>query len=79
MSPSARREGAEVVLSVRDTGAGIAPDMLPRVFDLFIQGRQSVERSQGGLGLGLTLVKSLVELHGGNVSAEREGAATAPP
>jgi PAS domain S-box-containing protein len=64
----------EVVLSVRDTGIGIAPDVLPGVFDLFVQGRQSIERSQGGLGLGLTIVRTLVERHGGSVSAHSAGA-----
>jgi PAS domain S-box-containing protein len=63
----------EVVLRVRDTGIGITPEMLPRVFDLFIQERQAIDRSQGGLGLGLTIVRSLVERHGGSVLAYSEG------
>jgi PAS domain S-box-containing protein len=63
----------EVVLSVRDTGIGIAPDMLPHVFDLFVQERQAIDRSHGGLGLGLTIVRNLVERHGGSVSAHSEG------
>ena len=66
-------EGAEVVLRVRDTGIGITPEMLPRVFDLFIQEPQALDRSQGGLGLGLPIVRSLVALHGGTVNASSEG------
>ena len=60
-------------VSVEDSGNGIAPDLLPRVFDLFVQGRQSSDRQVGGLGLGLAIVKTLVELHGGSVRAESEG------
>jgi CheY-like chemotaxis protein len=67
------REGADVVLRVQDTGIGIAPDVLPRIFDLFVQGGQSLDRAQGGLGLGLTIVKSLVERHGGSVSVHSDG------
>jgi PAS domain S-box-containing protein len=62
------------VLRVRDTGVGIAPELLPRVFDLFVQADRSLDRSKGGLGLGLTLVQRLVSLHGGRVSAHSEGA-----
>ena len=65
-------DGDEVVLSVRDTGSGIPPEMLPRVFDLFSQIDQGSDRAQGGLGIGLTLVKSLVELHGGSVEARSD-------
>ena len=65
--------GSDVVLRVRDTGAGIAPDMLPKIFDLFVQGAQAIDRSQGGLGLGLTIVRSLVERHGGTVAAHSAG------
>jgi len=61
------------VVTVRDTGVGIPPDMLPRVFDLFVQGDRSLERSEGGLGIGLTLVERLVELHEGRVSAYSAG------
>ena len=68
-----RREGPDVVLSVRDAGVGIAPEMLPRIFDLFMQEGRSAERAQGGLGVGLALVKSLVELHGGSVEARSDG------
>ena len=63
----------EVVLSVRDTGIGISPEVLPRIFDLFVQERQALDRSQGGLGIGLTIVRSLVERHGGSVSARSDG------
>jgi PAS domain S-box-containing protein len=69
-----RREGNGVALSVRDTGRGIPPDMLPRVFELFMQIDRHSSRAQGGLGIGLTLVKSLVEMHGGSVEALSEGA-----
>jgi signal transduction histidine kinase len=60
-------------LTVRDTGIGIEPEMLPRVFDRFAQVEESRERSQRGLGLGLALVKGLVELHGGEVRVDSEG------
>jgi signal transduction histidine kinase/CheY-like chemotaxis protein len=66
-------EGEHAVVRVRDNGIGIAPEMLPRVFDLFMQERQALDRAQGGLGLGLAIVRSLVELHGGVVSAESSG------
>jgi signal transduction histidine kinase len=69
----ARREGLEVVIRVRDDGSGIPPERLESIFDLFVQGDQSEERSQGGLGIGLTLVRSLVQLHGGRVEARSEG------
>jgi signal transduction histidine kinase len=63
----------EVVLTVSDSGVGIAPDLLPHVFDVFVQGTISLDRSQGGLGIGLSLVRRLVELHGGSVSAYSDG------
>jgi PAS domain S-box-containing protein len=66
-------EDSHVVLRVRDTGIGIAPDVLPYVFDLFVQERQALDRSQGGLGLGLPIVRNLVEHHGGTVSAFSAG------
>jgi signal transduction histidine kinase/DNA-binding response OmpR family regulator len=62
-----------VAVHVRDSGVGIAPQLLPRVFELFMQGDRSLDRSQGGLGIGLTLVRSLVELHGGQVEVFSEG------
>ena len=68
-----RREGDDVSISIQDTGVGIAADMLPRVFDPFVQGALSTIHAQGGLGIGLTLVKRLVELHGGTVEARSEG------
>jgi len=63
----------EVRIAVRDPGAGIDPAFLPHIFELFVQADQSLDRSQGGLGIGLTLVKHLVELHGGRVWAASEG------
>ena len=70
---NASRDGNRAVLRVTDDGIGIAPDVLPRVFDLFVQADRSLDRSKGGLGLGLTLVKRLVDLHGGTVSARSGG------
>jgi signal transduction histidine kinase/DNA-binding response OmpR family regulator len=67
------REAGRAVIRVTDNGVGIAPDLLPRVFDLFIQSDRSLDRAQGGLGIGLSLVKSLVGLHGGRVEARSEG------
>jgi PAS domain S-box-containing protein len=67
------REGDDVVIAVRDHGFGIPADMLHRVFDPFIQGDRSLSRSEGGLGIGLTVVKKLVDLHGGTVAVESEG------
>ncbi len=64
-----QKEETEAVLRVKDTGVGIAPEILPRIFDLFTQAKQSLDRSQGGLGIGLALVQRLVELHGGMVEA----------
>jgi signal transduction histidine kinase/ActR/RegA family two-component response regulator len=69
-------EGDEnsAVLCVRDNGIGITPDLVPRVFDLFTQAERALDRSQGGLGIGLTLVRALVEMHGGTVQVESDGA-----
>ena len=67
------REGSDVVVTVKDTGIGIAADQLPRIFEMFMQVDRSLEKSQGGLGIGLTLVKRLVEMHGGRVEAKSEG------
>jgi PAS domain S-box-containing protein len=69
----AAREGGEVVLRVRDNGIGIVPEMLPRIFDLFSQGERALHHAQGGLGIGLSLVKGLVEMHGGTVAAHSGG------
>jgi len=66
-------DGPDAVLAVRDTGAGIRAEILPLIFDLFVQGSDTMARSAGGLGLGLTIVKRLVELHGGTVSASSPG------
>jgi len=63
----------EAVVRVRDNGMGLAADLLPHVFDLFIQAERAVDRSQGGLGIGLTLVRQLVEMHGGRVEARSDG------
>jgi PAS domain S-box-containing protein len=70
---TARREENEVVISVRDDGAGIPVAMLPRVFDLFTQADHTYHRAQGGLGIGLTLVRSIVNMHGGTVAAHSDG------
>jgi CheY-like chemotaxis protein len=69
----AARRGDQVEVRVVDNGVGISPELLGSVFDLFVQGARTLDRSEGGLGLGLSLVKSLVELHGGAVSATSEG------
>ncbi|HEX5273035.1 MAG TPA: ATP-binding protein, partial [Gemmataceae bacterium] len=68
-----RREGEQAVVSVKDAGVGIPPQMLSRVFDMFTQVDRTLERSQGGLGVGLTIVKRLAEMHGGSVEAKSEG------
>jgi PAS domain S-box-containing protein len=68
------REGQDAVLRVTDTGVGISPEMLPRVFELFAQAEQPMDRSVGGLGIGLTLSRRLVEMHGGTIVASSEGA-----
>ena len=73
ISVRAERAGQEAIVRVRDTGIGISAEMLPRIFDLFVQEHQGLERSQGGLGLGLTIVRSLVQMHGGTVFAQSEG------
>jgi PAS domain S-box-containing protein len=70
---SVERIDHEVVVSVRDTGMGIVPEMLPRVFDTFTQGERAQERGQGGLGIGLSLAKGIVEMHGGHIEAKSEG------
>jgi signal transduction histidine kinase/CheY-like chemotaxis protein len=70
---AAEEDGPDVVLRVSDSGRGIDPDMLPRIFDLFSQERQEIARSEGGLGLGLAIVRSLVDAHGGSVEARSDG------
>ncbi|MBI2824928.1 MAG: PAS domain S-box protein [Planctomycetia bacterium] len=70
---SARPEGGEIIVSVRDNGIGMTASMLPKVFEMFMQADRSANRSQGGLGIGLTLVKRLTEMHGGSVSVHSEG------
>ncbi len=66
-------DGNEVVVKVRDNGVGIPPDMLPRVFEMFTQVDRSLERSQGGLGIGLSLVRGLVQMHGGTIAVCSDG------
>jgi two-component system, chemotaxis family, CheB/CheR fusion protein len=68
-----RREGHEAMIRVTDRGRGIDPQVLPRIFDLFVQGDQTLARSEGGLGIGLTLLRTLVELHKGRVEARSPG------
>ena len=70
---SAKPEGGELVIKVKDTGIGIPPEKLPEMFELFAQGDRSLVHSDGGLGIGLTLVRKLTELHGGSVTATSEG------
>jgi len=70
---TAQRRGDELVLEVRDTGRGMSADVLAHAFDLFTQGERTLDRAESGLGIGLTVVRSLVELHGGQVRAESEG------
>ena len=67
------QQGLEAVITVRDLGIGIPPHMLTEVFELFSQGERTLDRAQGGLGIGLSLVKTVVEMHGGSVSAQSEG------
>jgi PAS domain S-box-containing protein len=73
ISLTAQHSGHEVAIRVRDNGIGIPAELLPRVFDLFVQADQALSRSRGGMGIGLTLVRSLVELHEGYVTAHSEG------
>lgn len=69
----ARRIGHNVEVSIRDDGAGMAPELLPYIFDLFTQGFPSLDRAKGGLGIGLSLVRNIVQLHGGSANASSEG------
>ncbi|QDU97775.1 hybrid sensor histidine kinase/response regulator [Lignipirellula cremea] len=68
-----QRQGEQLLIRVTDNGMGIDAELLPKVFELFVQSSRSLDRSQGGLGIGLTLVKNLVEMHGGTVAAHSEG------
>jgi CheY-like chemotaxis protein len=70
---SARRQGEDIVLSVRDNGIGVPQPLLPHVFDLFQQGPRGLDQAENGLGVGLAIVRNLVELHGGSVSVSSEG------
>lgn len=70
---TAMREEGRIVLRVADSGHGIAPEMLDRIFELFVQAGKPIDRADGGMGVGLTLVRSLVELHGGTIAAFSEG------
>jgi CheY-like chemotaxis protein len=70
---SARREGQHAVITISDTGIGISPELLPRIFELFTQVHSKSERAQGGLGIGLALVRRLTEMHGGTVSVRSDG------
>lgn len=72
ISISVQREGDEAVLRVQDSGVGIAPELLPHIFDLFTQAERSLDRSEGGLGIGLCLVQRLLEMHGGRVEVSSE-------
>jgi signal transduction histidine kinase len=73
ISLTAEPSGREVLIRIRDNGIGIAPELLPHVFDMFTQADQTLSRSRGGLGIGLTLVRSLVEMHNGRVSVHSDG------
>ncbi|WP_217619323.1 sensor histidine kinase KdpD, partial [Achromobacter sp. GbtcB20] len=73
MDVGVRHEAGMLVLSVTDDGIGVEPELTESAFDLFAQGKRASARSQGGLGLGLALVRNLVELHGGTVRAESAG------
>jgi PAS domain S-box-containing protein len=70
---TAEREGSDAVVTVRDTGIGIPAGMLEGIFEMFTQVNRSLERAQGGLGIGLTLVKRLIEMHGGSIQAHSDG------
>jgi signal transduction histidine kinase len=73
ISVRALRRGEELVVSVKDNGMGIGPDLLPQIFEVFVQGARTLDRAQGGLGLGLHLTRTLVKLHDGSVTAHSEG------
>jgi len=73
ISVSARRDGEEIVVDLRDNGIGLAPELLATMFEPFVQGTRALDRSEGGMGLGLALVRSLTQLHGGTVLAQSDG------
>jgi CheY-like chemotaxis protein len=73
---TAERVGTEVHIKLRDSGVGIPPEKIPEMFELFAQGDRSLARSEGGLGIGLTLVKRLIDMHGGSVTAHSKGSGT---
>jgi signal transduction histidine kinase/CheY-like chemotaxis protein len=73
VSVTARRVGGDVVVDVTDNGRGISPELAPRIFDLFVQGPRTIDRGEGGLGLGLAIASSLTSLHGGRIVAHSEG------
>ena len=73
ISLRAERQGGEAVITIKDSGIGIQPELLPKIFDMFMQGDRTLTRRYGGLGIGLTLVRRLVEMHGGSVEARSEG------
>lgn len=66
-------EGADALIEIADNGAGISPELLPQIFDLFVQSDRTLDRAQGGLGIGLAVVRRLVEMHGGRVTAHSDG------
>src|SRR5581483_3613190 len=68
-----RADGEMAIVSICDNGAGIPPDLLPKVFDLFVQGHRTLDRAEGGLGIGLAVVKKLIHLHRGQVTAQSGG------
>jgi PAS domain S-box-containing protein len=70
---SARSNQGRAIIEIADNGRGIAPELLPKVFDLFVQGSRTLDRAEGGLGIGLAIVKRLIEMHGGEVTAHSEG------
>ena len=70
------RKNGDAAIEVKDNGAGIPADVLPMIFDLFVQSGRTLDGSQGGLGIGLTLVKRLTEMHGGSVAAASDGSGT---
>ena len=70
---SASHEASDIAIRVKDAGIGIAPQKLPEIFQLFNQADQASDRSEGGLGIGLTIVQKLVEMHGGQITATSEG------